>query len=115
LRTAAVLEEFVEYLLSQFSEPTTRVDRLTVNLDRLSAADQQSLAEFELVDICDVEFTPPSRSQFTDELLVQGITHAVTVGGAWRTTLSFQPRDVREFLVLDADPEGRLDQNVLAF
>ena len=115
LRTAAVLEEFVEYLLSQFSEPTTRVDRLTVNLDRLSAADQQSLAEFELVDICDVEFTPPGRSQFTDELLVQGVTHAVTVGGAWRTTLSFQRRDVRQFLVLDEDPEGRLDENVLAF
>jgi len=115
LRTAAVLEEFVEYLLNQFSEPTTRVDRLTVNLDRLSAADQQSLAEFELVDICDVEFTPPGRSQFTDELLVQGVSHTVTVGGAWRTTLSFQPRDVRSFLVLDEDPEGRLDQNVLAF
>jgi len=115
LRTAAVLEEFVEYLLNQFSEPTTRVDRLTVNLDRLSVADQEKLASFELVDICDVEFTPPGRSQFTDELLVQGISHTVTVGGAWRTTLSFQPRDVREFLVLDADPEGRLDQNVLAF
>jgi len=115
LRTAAVLEEFVEYLLNQFSEPTTRVDRLTVNLDRLSVADQEKLASFELVDICDVEFTPPGRSQFTDELLVQGISHTVTVGGAWRTTLSFQPRDVRSFLVLDADPEGRLDQNVLAF
>jgi len=115
LRTAAVLEEFVEYLLNQFSEPTTRVDRLTVNLDRLSVADQEKLASFELVDICDVEFTPPGRSQFTDELLVQGISHTVTVGGAWRTTLSFQPRDVGSFLVLDADPEGRLDQNVLAF
>ena len=115
LRAVAVLEDFVEFLLAQFSEPATRVDRLTVNLDRLSAANQQSLAEFELVDICDVEFTPPGRSQFTDELLVQGISHTVTVGGAWRTTLSFQRRDVRSFLVLDADPEGRLDQNVLAF
>ena len=115
LRTAGVLEEFVEYLLNQFSEPTTRVDRLTVNLDRLSAANQQQLAEFELVDICDVEFTPPGRSQFTDELLVQGITHSVTVGGAWRTTLSFQPRDTRSFLTLDEDPEGKLDENVLAF
>ena len=115
LRTAAVLEEFVEYLLAQFSEPATRVDRLTVNLDRLSAADQRSLAGFELVDICDVEFTPPGRSQFTDELLVQGISHTVTVGGAWRTTLSFQRRDTRSFLTLDDDPAGRLDQNVLAF
>ena len=115
LRTAAVLEEFVEYLLNQFSEPTTRVDRLTVNLDRLSVAHQQSLAEFELVDICDVEFTPPGRSQFTDQLLVQGVTHTVTVGGAWRTTLSFQPRDVRSVLVLDDPVAGKLDENVLAF
>ena len=115
LRAVAVLEEFVEYLLNQFSQPTTRVDSLTVNLDRLSVADQEKLASFELVDICDVEFTPPGRSQFTDELLVQGISHTVTVGGAWRTSLSFEPRDVRSFLVLDADPEGRLDQNVLAF
>ena len=115
LRAASVLEEFVEYLLNQFSQPTTRVDSLTVNLDRLSTADQEKLASFELVDICDVEFTPPGRSQFTDELLVQGVTHTVTVGGAWRTTLSFQPRDTRSFLTLDEDPEGKLDENVLAF
>lgn len=115
LRAVAVLEDLVEYLLARFAEPLTRVDALTVNLDRLSVADQEKLASFELVDICDVEFTPPGRSQFTDELLVQGITHTVTVGGAWRTSLSFEPRDVRSFLVLDADPAGRLDQNVLAF
>lgn len=115
LRTTEILEDFVEYLLSEFSQPVTRVDSLTVNLDRLSAADQEKLASFELVDICDVEFTPPGRSQFTDELLVQGISHTVTVGGAWRTTLSFQRRDVRSFLRLDDATFGKLDQNVLAF
>ena len=115
LRAVAVLEDLVEFLLARFSEPLTRVDALTVNLDRLSVADQEKLASFELVDICDVEFTPPGRTQFTDELLVQGITHTVTVGGAWRTSLSFEPRDVRSFLVLDGDPTGKLDQNVLAF
>ena len=115
LRAVAVLEDLVEFLLARFSEPLTRVDALTVNLDRLSVADQEKLASFELVDICDVEFTPPGRSQFTDELLVQGITHTVTVGGAWRTSLSFEPRDVRSFLVLDDPALGRLDFNVLGF
>jgi hypothetical protein len=115
LRAVAVLEDLVEFLLARFAEPLTRVDALTVNLDRLSVADQEKLASFELVDICDVEFTPPGRSQFTDELLVQGVTHTVTVGGAWRTSLSFEPRDVRSFLVLDDATAGKLDQNVLAF
>ena len=115
LRTAAVLEEFVEYLLAQFAEPLTTVDRLTVNLDRLAASDQEKLASFELVDICDVEFSPPGRSQFTDALLVQGVQHTVTVGQAWRTTLSFQRRDTRSFVILDDVTAGRLDFNVLAF
>ena len=115
LRSSAVLEELVEYLLSQFATPTTRVDSLTVNLERLSKEDAYKIAAFELVDICSVTFTPPGRTPFTDQLLVQGIDHTVTVGGPWRTTLSFQPRDTRSFLVLDADPAGRLDENVLAF
>lgn len=115
LRAVAVLEDFVEFLLALYSEPATRVDSLTVNLDRLSVSDQELLASFELADICDVEFTPPGRSAFTDGLLVQGISHTVTVGGAWRTSLSFQPRDTRSFLRLDDPVFGKLDENVLAF
>ena len=115
LRSVQILEDFVEFLLAQYSEPVTRVDSLTVNLDRLSAADQELLASFELVDVCDVEFTPPGRSAFTDGLLVQGISHTVSVGGAWRTSLSFQRRDTRAFLRLDDSVFGKLDENVLAF
>jgi hypothetical protein len=111
-----VLEDFVEYLLAQFSEPATRVDRLTVNLERLSASDAEDIVSFEVTDICDVEFTPPGRSPFTDPLLVQGVRHDVTVGGAWRTTLSFQRRDTRSFLILDDLVQGKMDDsNVLAF
>ena len=115
LNSPEVLGDFVDYLLNQFDEPATRVDRLSVNLERLSSSDRNLIAQFELADICDVEFSPPGRSQFTNELLVQGVQHQVTVGGAWRTTLSFQRRDTRAFLILDEDPQGRLDENVLAF
>lgn len=115
LNSPEVLGDFVDYLLAQFDEPATRVDRLTVNLERLSSSNQTLVGQFELADICDVEFTPPGRSQFTNELLVQGIEHQVTVGGPWRTTLTFQRRDTRAFMILDEDPQGRLDQNVLAF
>jgi len=116
LSQAAVLEDFVEYLLSQFKQPATRVDRLTVNLERLSESDAEGVVSFEVADICDVEFTPPGRSQFTNSLLVQGIRHDVTVGGPWRTTLSFQRRDTRSFLILDDATQGTLDDgNVLAF
>ena len=115
MRAVAVLEDLVEYLLNRFSEPSTRVDSLTVNLDRLSTVNAEKMAGFELVDMCDVEFTPPGRSAFTDSLLVQGIQHSVTVGGPWRTTLSFEERDTRTFLVLDDATLGRLDSNRLAF
>jgi hypothetical protein len=111
-----VLEDFVEYLLVQFAEPVTRVDRLTVNLERLSESDAEGVVSFEVADICDVEFTPPGRSSFTDALLVQGVRHDVTVGGAWRTTLSFQRRDTRLFLILDDAVQGKMDdENILAF
>jgi hypothetical protein len=109
------LNDLTEYLLARFAEPATRVDGLTVNLSRLSVSDAEKVVGFELVDVCDVEFTPPGRSAFTSEVLVQGVRHDVTVGGAWRVSLSFEERDVRSFLVLDDPVFGRLDQNVLAF
>ena len=115
LNSSSVLEDLVEYLLSEFAEPLTRVDALTVNLGRLSVTDQELVAGFELVDTVDVLFTPPGRSAFTNSLLVQGVRHDVTVGGAWRTSLSFEDRDTRSFLILDDTSQGRLDFNVLAF
>ena len=115
LESVTTLEDFVEYLLSQFKSPATRVDALTVNLERLSVSDAEKLASFELVDVCDVEFTPPGRSQFSNELLVQGVQHRVTVGGAWRVDLSFQRRDTRSFLILDDAAQGTLDDNLLGF
>jgi hypothetical protein len=109
------LKDLTEYLLARYAEPATRVDALTVNLSRLSASDAEKVASFELVDVCDVEFTPPGRSAFTSKVLVQGVRHDVTVGGAWRVSLSFEERDVRSFLVLDDPVFGKLDENVLAF
>ena len=115
LNSVGTLEDLVEYLLSEFDVPLTRVDALTVNLDRLSQTNQNLLASFELVDSVDVLFTPPGRTAFTDSLIVQGVRHDVTVGGPWRTSLSFENRDVRSFLILDDTTAGRLDFNVLAF
>jgi hypothetical protein len=115
LESSTTLEDLVEFLLSVFSEPTTRIDGLTVNLERLSGADQELVAGIELVDAVDVLFTPPGRSAFVNSLLVQGVRHDVTVGGAWRTTLSFKDRDTTSFLILDDLEQGRLGFNVLAF
>jgi hypothetical protein len=115
LRAVAVLEDFLDYLLFRFRTPATRVDSLTVNLAALSPEDAFRVAGIELVEAVDVTFTPPGRSAFTDAGLVQGISHSVTVGGPWRVTFSFEPRDVRSFLTLDDAEAGKLDQNVLAF
>jgi hypothetical protein len=115
LANPGTLSDLTEYLLARFAEPATRVDGLTVNLSRLSVSDAENVVGFELVDVCDVEFTPPGRSAFTSRVLVQGVRHDVTVGGAWRVSLSFEERDVRSFLVLDDPVFGRLDENVLAF
>jgi len=115
LLSPVTLEDLLQYLLTQFEEPATRVDALTVNLERLSQSDANKVASFELADICDVEFTPPGRSLFSNALLVQGISHQVTVGGAWEIGLSFQRRETRAFFILDDGVRGKLDDNPLAF
>lgn len=115
LLTGAVLQDLVDYVLFRFRTPSTRVDSLTVSLERLTSTQVDEVAAIDLADAVDVTFTPPGRAAFTDELLVQGISHSVTVGGLWKTTLSFEARDTRAFLILDDASAGILDQNVLGF
>lgn len=115
LLTGDVLQDLVDYVLFRFRTPSTRVDTITVALDRLTDLQVAEVGAIDLADAVDVTFTPPGRTAFTDELLVQGISHSVTVGGLWRTTLSFEQRDTRAFLILDDLNAGILDQNVLGF
>ena len=115
LNSVTLLEDFVTYLLSRFRQPTTRVEQLTVLLDRLSEEQSTQVASIELVDSVDIRFTPPGAAQLETKGLVQGIQHNVTVGAPWRTTLIFEPRDTRSFLVLDDVDAGTLDGNVLGF
>jgi hypothetical protein len=115
LNSADVLEDFVDYLLSRFRQPTTRVEELTVILNRLSTSEVNQVAAIDLVDSVDIRFTPPGASLLETKGLVQGIRHNVTVGLPWRTTLIFEPRDTRGFLILDSVTNGILDDNVLGF
>lgn len=115
LESEITLGELTDYLLARYAEPDTRVESLTVNLSRLSASDAQKVVAFDLVDQCDVEFRPPGRSPLISSVLVQGVRHDVTVGAAWRTSFTFEERDIRAFFVLDDAVFGRLNVNVLAF
>jgi len=115
LRQPSVASDLTQYLLFQYSEPTTRIESLTVNLNGQDFAVREKLLAFDLGDICDARFSPPGAASFTDELFVQGIRHTATVVGPWRTTFSFARRDTRQFFVLDDAEFGRLDENVVAF
>lgn len=56
--TTTELEDMATRLLFTYSEPLYRFDSITVELDRLSTANQNAVLDLEIGDIVQVEFTP---------------------------------------------------------
>jgi hypothetical protein len=57
---------------------------------------------------------PGGGDPITRDVFIRGIEHVITPDN-WVTRWTFQSASRYAFLVLDADPGGRLDQNALAF
>jgi len=105
----------IESLVRVFARPRTRVFEVSVIVNRLDDATRELLLALDLTSGAEVVFTPPGRAALTNDLLIQGISHSVIVGGTWTTSFNFEERDRTVFLTLDDADDGRLNFNRLGF
>jgi hypothetical protein len=111
----ATVTNILDFLMVQTASTEVRINSLTAVLDTQSSGTQNIVAQLELADAVDVEFTPPGVAQQSTTGTLQQIGHAFTVGETWRVTLGMTPRDTTSYLILDDATLGRLDHNSLGF
>ena len=111
----ATVRNILEFLMVQTASTEVRINSLTAVLDTQSSGTQNTIAQLELADAVNVEFTPPGVSQQSTTGTLQQIGHAFTVGETWRVNLGMTPRDTTSYLILDDATLGRLDHNSLGF
>jgi hypothetical protein len=104
------------YLLESYKQPRTRIESLTVVLNRLATADQAAVLALDLTDAIEVTWTPEGLTSSVEQtLVIEGVDHTVTFGGAYvvRFQLS-QPLQTTAFILDDAS-FGVLDSSRLSF
>tara|TARA_R110002110_G_scaffold263607_2_gene479299 strand:- start:161 stop:1390 length:1230 start_codon:yes stop_codon:yes gene_type:complete len=111
----ATVTNLLDFLMVQTASTDVRINSLTAVLDTQSSGTQNTIAQLELADAVDVEFTPPGVAQQSTTGTLQEIGHAFTVGETWRVTLGMTPKDMTSYLLLDNATLGRLDHNSLGF
>jgi hypothetical protein len=74
-------QALADYYLQRYSEPTLRVNALTIDMEALTPAQQSQILALELADAATVVFTPngigPALSQ---SVSIDGIAHDITPG-----------------------------------
>ena len=104
--------DLAEYLLALYDSPRYRVRELTVHLEALNAADQNTILELDITDMVTVEFTPNDVGDAVVQfLVVQGIRHDITPA-SHVVTLSLMDAP-SPFFRLDSADFGVLDTDIL--
>ncbi|MEV0151582.1 MULTISPECIES: hypothetical protein [unclassified Nonomuraea] len=115
LETDSAVSDWATYLLTVSRAPELRFTSMEVwprvDPERLWP---QVLGR-EIGDRITVIRRPPGGGDpIVRDVIIRGIEHEITPDN-WVTRWTFQPATKFAFLVLNADPGGRLDQNALAF
>lgn len=99
---------------SKFGYPEYRFNSISVMLNPLSSTTQSNMAQLDLVDIVQVQFTPNGvGSQISKYVRIIGIEHEMNID-SHIITYRFAEVD-NEYFILDSDVFGRLDYNLLGF
>lgn len=114
LSSVADATQLAQFWVAKYGEPEYRFDALTVSLDGLSGVDKETVLQFELGDIVQVEFTPNNVGDPINRYgQIIGIKHNI---GIDRHSITYDLGSLQfAFLVLDDTGFGILDENVLAF
>jgi hypothetical protein len=104
------------YLLASYAQPRTRIESLTVVLNRLESAEQAAVLALDLTDAIDVTWTPEGLTSSVEQtLVIEGVDHQVMFGGAYVVTFQLsQPLQTTAFILDDAS-FGVLDSSRLSF
>jgi hypothetical protein len=114
--TVAEVEALGEYLLGRYKDPQVRFTGVSTQLAALSAIDQNTCLSVDLTDIAAITktFDTGSPATVTQTLITSGVAHEITPG-SHIIRFTYESTDGNAYLTLDADPLGKLDQNLLAF
>jgi hypothetical protein len=115
LSTETQLQGLADYIVLRYGVPEYRIERVTVNLNRLSPAQVTEVLALELGSIADVEFQPPGGgAPVALRNRVIGIAHDV---GLSEHLISFNFEGLPfDFFVLDDALFGKLDgEGILGF
>jgi hypothetical protein len=105
-----------EYLRAAYSQPRTRVESLSIVLNRLAPADQAAVAALDLTDAINVSWTPEGLTSTVDQLVViEGVEHSVTFNGAYVVRFQLSEPIQTSAFILDSATDGVLDQSRLSF
>lgn len=104
------------YLLGKYKDPIVRFTGLSTQLAGLPTSTQNVLFNLELTDIATVtkDFITGSPSSVVQTLIVSGINHTISAD-SHVVTFTFESADGNQYLTLDNDIFGTLDNNLLAF
>jgi hypothetical protein len=101
-------------MATKYGFPEYRINSITVMTNSLTSTQQNNIAQLDLVDIVQVQFTPNGvGSQISKYLRIVGIEHEMAIDAHY-VTLKFADVD-NEYFILDNDVFGRLDYNLLGF
>jgi hypothetical protein len=116
LSSTAQLEALADYIVLRYGLPEYRIERVTVNLNRLTSTQVDDVLALELGNQADVVFTPPGGGEpVALRNRVIGIAHDVNVS---EHLVSFNFESLPfDFFVLDDAVFGKLDNTdgVLGF
>jgi hypothetical protein len=114
--TTAEVAGLGDYLLGRYKDPQVRFTGIGTQLAALSSSDQDACLGIDLTDIVAVgkTFDTGNPSHLTQTLITSGVSHEI-LPGSHVIRFTFESTDGNAYLTLDADPLGKLDQNLLAF
>jgi hypothetical protein len=116
LSTTAQLEALADYIVFRYGVPEYRIERVTVNLNRLNGLELDEVLGLELGDQADVVFQPPGGGPpVALRNRIIGIAHDVALS---EHLVSFNFESLPfTFFILDSATFGRLDDDagVLGF
>lgn len=105
-----------DYLLGKYRNPVLRFNGLSTQLAALTETQQNVCFNLDLTDICTVtkNYVTGTPSDISQTLIVSGVSHNI-VPGSHIISYTFESTDGNQYLTLDDNIFGTLDNNLLAF
>jgi len=112
------VQGMADFLRLVYKDPSARFDRLVVEPNILSTANQTTVLELDVATAITIERTPRvngvASAQIVDDMVVDNIAHRISTGNQWTTTFGLSPyaEILGDFLIVDT---GKVDSGKVGF